>query len=75
MVCDLKEPNILVDSPDNVFLTDFNGVLRVGEQVAGNGLHTFPDDPAWRGWWDEEPPFHVPVFVLTHGTPKPSIEM
>ena len=23
-------------------------------------------DESWRGWWGEEPPFHVPVFVLTH---------
>lgn len=38
------------------------------------GLHDHPDDPDWRGWWDEDPPFHYPVFVLTH-TPRPSIEM
>jgi dihydrofolate reductase len=25
-----------------------------------------PWDEAWRGWWGEDPPFHVPVFVLTH---------
>ena len=31
-------------------------------------------DHEWRGWWDEEPPFHTPVFVLTHH-PRPSIEM
>ena len=37
------------------------------------GLHNFPDDPEWRGWWGDEPPFHVPVFVLTH-TPRESIE-
>lgn len=37
------------------------------------GLHTFPDDPDWRGWWGEEPPFRVPVFVLTH-TPRADIE-
>ena len=23
-------------------------------------------DPAWRGWWGENPPYHAPVFVLTH---------
>src|SRR4029079_4665882 len=31
-------------------------------------------DPAWKGWWGDEPPFHTPVFVLTHH-PRPSIEM
>ena len=28
----------------------------------------------WRGWWDEEPPYHAPVFVLTH-YPRESIQM
>ncbi len=28
------------------------------------------DDPAWRGWWGPNPPFHSPVFVLTH-RPRP----
>ena len=47
----------------------------LGAEVMGAGmfgLHDHGDDPDWRGWWGEEPPFHVPVFVLTH-TPRPSI--
>jgi dihydrofolate reductase len=31
-------------------------------------------DPEWRGWWGEEPPYHAPVFVLTHHQRDP-IEM
>ena len=31
-------------------------------------------DEEWRGWWGDDPPFHSPVFVLTHH-PRPSIEM
>lgn len=31
-------------------------------------------DEAWAGWWGDNPPFHTPVFVLTHH-PRPSIEM
>lgn len=49
----------------------------VGAEIIGAGmfgLHNYPDDPNWRGWWGEEPPFRVPVFVLTH-KPRPSIEM
>lgn len=41
----------------------------IGAEVMGAGmfgLQAFPDDPDWRGWWGEEPPFRVPVFVLTH---------
>jgi dihydrofolate reductase len=33
----------------------------------------WPDDE-WKGWWGEEPPYHVPVFVLTHH-PRPPLEM
>lgn len=50
---------------------------EVGAEIMGAGmfgLHNFPDDQEWRGWWGEEPPFRVPVFVLSH-TPRPSIEM
>lgn len=32
------------------------------------------EDEEWKGWWGEEPPFHTPVFVLTH-YPRPPIEM
>ena len=32
------------------------------------------EDESWQGWWGDEPPFHTPVFVLTHH-PRPSIEM
>ncbi len=28
-------------------------------------------DESWRGWWGEEPPYHTPVFVLTHHTRAP----
>ena len=38
------------------------------------GLHGFANDPDWRGWWGDEPPFHVPAFVLTH-SPRPALEM
>jgi dihydrofolate reductase len=31
-------------------------------------------DKEWQGWWGDNPPFHTPVFVLTHHT-RPSIEM
>src|SRR6476646_5275984 len=42
---------------------------EVGAEIMGAGmfgLQTAADDPDWRGWWGDEPPFHVPVFVLTH---------
>lgn len=50
---------------------------EIGAEVMGAGmfgLHNFPDDPDWQGWWGDEPPFRVPVFVLTHA-PHPAIDM
>ena len=49
----------------------------VGAEIMGAGmfgLHAFPGDPAWTGWWGDEPPFRVPVFVLTHA-PRPALTM
>ncbi|MFZ3451920.1 dihydrofolate reductase family protein [Arthrobacter sp. 7Tela_A1] len=50
---------------------------QIGAEIMGAGmfgLHNFPDDPDWQGWWGDEPPFRVPVYVLTH-TPRPPLEM
>jgi len=50
---------------------------NVGAEIMGAGmfgLHNFPNDPNWQGWWGEEPPFRCPVFVLTH-TPRPALDM
>ena len=50
----------------------------IGAEIMGAGkfgLHAFPDDPDWKGWWGDEPPFAMPVYVLTHTAPRPSIPM
>lgn len=50
---------------------------NIGAEIMGAGmfgLHNHPDDPDWQGWWGDEPPFQVPVFVLTHKA-RPSLEM
>ena len=60
---------------DAIAATYFEGI---GAEVMGAamfGLHTYPDDPDWKGWWGDEPPFHAPVYVLTHTAPRPSIPM
>jgi dihydrofolate reductase len=49
----------------------------VGAEIMGAGKYGYPgwhDDPDWKGWWGPDPPFHTPVFVLTHH-PRPSIAM
>lgn len=50
----------------------------VGAEIMGAsmfGLHTFPHDPDWKGWWGDEPPFGTPVYVLTHSAPRAAIPM
>ncbi|WP_374009278.1 dihydrofolate reductase family protein [Leifsonia sp. LS-T14] len=50
----------------------------IGAEIMGAtmfGLHAYPDDPDWKGWWGDRPPFGTPVFVLTHSAPRPSIPM
>ncbi len=60
---------------DEAFARDFeNGI---GAEIMGAGKFGPPgwqDDPDWKGWWGPNPPFHTPVFVLTH-RPRASIEM
>jgi dihydrofolate reductase len=49
------------------------GAWILGRNMFGPVRGPWPDDQ-WRGWWGDEPPYHVPVFVLTHHA-RPSIEM
>jgi dihydrofolate reductase len=49
----------------------------IGAEIMGAGKYGPPgwhEDPEWRGWWGADPPFHTPVFVLTHHQ-RPPIEM
>jgi len=49
------------------------GAWILGRNMFGPVRGPWPDDE-WKGWWGEEPPYHVPVFVLTHH-PRAPIEM
>jgi len=42
------------------------GATVMGRNMFGGGSGPWGDDPTWNGWWGENPPFHTPVFVLTH---------
>src|SRR5258708_39645860 len=46
------------------------GAWILGRNMFGPIRGPWKDD-AWKGWWGEEPPYHVPVFVLTHHTRAP----
>jgi dihydrofolate reductase len=54
------------------------GFANVGAWILGRNMFgpvrgPWPDD-SWKGWWGPSPPYHVPVFVLTHH-PRAPIEM
>jgi dihydrofolate reductase len=46
------------------------GAWILGRNMFGPVRGPWPDE-SWKGWWGEEPPYHVPVFVLTHHPRKP----
>src|SRR5688500_6210823 len=49
------------------------GAWIMGRNMFGPVRGPWPDE-SWRGWWGKTPPYHVPVFVLTHH-PRPALEM
>jgi dihydrofolate reductase len=49
------------------------GAFILGRNMFGPVRGEWPDD-RWRGWWGDDPPYHTPVFVLTHFA-RPPIEM
>jgi dihydrofolate reductase len=55
---------VLEESLDNT------GATVMGRNMFGGGPGPWGADP-WDGWWGEDPPFHTPVFVLTHHEREP----
>lgn len=49
------------------------GAWIMGRNMFGPVRGDWPDE-SWKGWWGDNPPYHVPVFVLTHYPRKP-VEM
>jgi dihydrofolate reductase len=61
---------------DDAFFT--RGFANVGAWIIGRNMFgpirgPWPDEH-WKGWWGDEPPYHTPVFVLTHHA-RPSLAM
>ena len=54
-------------------LSDYGAVV-MGRNMFGGGPGPWREDPPWTGWWGDDPPYHTPVFVLTHHAREP-IEM
>ena len=50
------------------------GATVMGRNMFGGGPGPWKEDPPWNGWWGDDPPYHTPVFVLTHH-PRSPLEM
>src|SRR5262249_2290558 len=76
------------DMPDDLFhhwmfdepekhRAELDAILDAGGFIMGSKMYGPKDrreTPAWKGWWGDEPPYHAPVFVLTH-KPRDPIPM
>jgi dihydrofolate reductase len=50
------------------------GATVMGRNMFGGGPGPWTEDDPWKGWWGDNPPYHTPVFVLTHH-PREPLEM
>ncbi|MCW2796915.1 dihydrofolate reductase family protein [Nocardioides sp.] len=72
---DADEPGHEVDARWTAALLRKRGAYVMGRNMFGPVRGAWSTHAGgWRGWWGEEPPYHAPVFVLTHHEHEP-IEM
>jgi dihydrofolate reductase len=69
---DADEPGHEVDRAMRDHIVGGRGAFVMGRNMFGPIRGEW--EPDWRGWWGEDPPYHAPVFVLTH-YPHDPIEM
>ena len=63
----IGQPGGRTDADDGFAQRSFDniGAWILGRNMFGPVRGPWPDD-TWKGWWGDNPPYHVPVFVLTH---------
>jgi dihydrofolate reductase len=54
-------------------IVDNVGATVMGRNMFGGGPGPWADEP-WDGWWGDDPPFHTPVFILTHHAREPVVK-
>jgi dihydrofolate reductase len=71
-----RSPKPGTTGPDDEFAAQ--GFENLGAWIMGRNMfgpiRVVGNDESWRGWWGKNPPYHVPVFVLTHHA-RPPLEM
>jgi dihydrofolate reductase len=63
-----------VTGPDSELVDEYvarQGAVVMGRKMFSGGSGAWEDDPNAGGWWGDEPPFRVPVFVVTHHEREP----
>jgi len=64
----LEGGEVDIDSP---LVDEASAAVVMGRRMFSGGEGPWSDDPNGRGWWGDEPPFHAPVFVVTHHPREP----
>jgi dihydrofolate reductase len=65
------------NSPDNEIVAEIThsiGAVVMGRKMFSGGEGPWEGDPNADAWWGDDPPFHVPVFVLTHHEREPLVK-
>jgi len=64
-----------VDSDDELLAESVGsvGAIVMGRRMFSGGAGPWDDDPNASGWWGDDPPFHKPVFVVTHHEREPLV--
>lgn len=65
---------LFAEPEKNHHTTEIDAILDAGAFIMGSNMFGPKDrrnTPEWRGWWGDNPPYHAPVFVLTHSKRDP----
>ena len=65
-----------IDSDDELLAESVRatGAIVMGRRMFSGGEGPWEDDPNADGWWGDDPPFHKPVYVLTHHEREPLVK-
>lgn len=71
---DLLDRWMFAEPEKNKHTKEIDAILDAGAFIMGSNMFGPKDrrnDAAWKGWWGDDPPYHAPVFVLSHHKREP----